>query len=177
MQYRDLFIRNRSGADAKAELRLEYRFERLGHCRGSVFGSSLPGFSLAEFNTALEKGSIFDADAGSEHVTHQRTFGANFDAVGCKNISANLAQYNDFPGGNAGNNLAISAHRNAIAGKVDVALDLAVDKQRLGAADIAFDEDALANDGLITDGSHAAANWLNSRGGGKHGFGWYGSWV
>ena len=76
-------------------------------------------------------------------------FGADVHAVSGRNIAANLAQNHNLARRDAGRHLAVAADGNAVAGKIDAAFDLAVDIQRLCAADFAFDKQALADSGLF----------------------------
>ena len=107
------------------------------------------GVGLADVDAALEERAILDADARRGHVAAQRALGANVHAVRGGDIAAHLAQNDDLAGGDVGRHLAVAAHGHAVAGKVDAALHLAVDKQRLGAGDLALDEQAFADGGLV----------------------------
>ena len=117
---------------------------------GPVTLWELPALLRAsDVDAALEEGAVLDADARRGHVAGQSAFGADVDPVGGGDIAAHLAQNDDFAGGDAGGDLAVAAHGDAVAGQGDAALDLAVDKQRLGAGDLSLDNQALADGGLV----------------------------
>jgi len=115
------------------------------------FGCSGAGlaFRFANVDAALEEGAIFNADAGRGYVAGQGAFSANIDPVGGGDIPANLAQDHNLTGRDAGGHLAVAAHGDAVAGQIDAALDLAVDKQRFGAGDFPFDKQSFADGGLV----------------------------
>ena len=77
-------------------------------------------------------------------------------------IALDLAEDHDFAGADAGRDLAVLAHGDAVAGQVDAALDLAVDIQRFGAGNLALDEEAFADGGLFADEVAAGARCLNA---------------
>jgi len=84
--------------------------------------------SLADIDSALEECSVLDADAGGSDVAGQGALGADVNAIGGGNVALQLAQYDDFAGADAGADHAILAYGHAIAGDIDAALDLAINK-------------------------------------------------
>jgi hypothetical protein len=121
------------------------------------------GFSLANVDAALEESAILDADAGAGHVAGESAVGADIHAIRSRNIAADLAQDDDFARGDAGDHLAVAAHRDAVSGKADAALDFAIDKQRLRAGDVALEDQALADSGLLAGDCLRAAGGLKGR--------------
>src|ERR1017187_9726122 len=130
-------------------LGLNGRFVRLVDRRGH---RARLGIRLANINATLEESAVLDADAGGGHVAGQGTLGANIGASCVANVALHLAQNHDFAGGDASGHLTVGGHSEAVAGKVNAALDLAVYEQRFGARDFTFDVEAFANGGLFTGG-------------------------
>jgi len=115
-------------------------------------------FGLLDVDAALEESAILDADARGRDIAGQSALGANVHAIRGRDIAAHLAQDHNLAGGDAGGDLAVSAYGYAVTGQIDAALDLAVDKQRLGAGDLALDDQTLPDGGLIAGaGSNEAA--------------------
>jgi len=85
-------------------------------------------FGLADVDSTFEESAIFNADAGSGDVSGECSFGTNIDAVGGGDVPTNLAEHDDFASNDACGDLAIATHGYAIAGEIDAALDLAVNK-------------------------------------------------
>jgi len=83
--------------------------------------------ALADVDSALEEGAVFDRDARGDHVAGQRTVAADIDAVAGGQISANFAEDDDLPGIDVGGYHAVAANRNAIAGKIDGPFYSAID--------------------------------------------------
>src|ERR1035438_5097038 len=113
------------------------RLGRLRDCRGGGTGGARLVFGLANVDATFEEGAIFNADARSSHIAGQGAFRADVDAIRSRHIAANFAQNDNFAGGNAGRHLAVAAHGYAVAGETDAALDLAIDKERLRAGNLA----------------------------------------
>ena len=110
------------------------------------------GVGLADVDSALEEGAVFDADASRSHVTGQSAFRTNINTIGRGDVPTNLAEDDDLAGSDVGRDLAIATDGDAIAGQVDAAFDLSIDKQRLRAVNLAFDEQAFADGGLFAGG-------------------------
>ena len=89
------------------------------------------GFWLADVDATLEVGAVFDADAGGSHVAAQRALGADVHAVGGSYVATHFAQDDDFACDYVSRDLSVAANGDAVAGKVDAALDFSVDKKRL----------------------------------------------
>jgi len=98
---------------------------------GGFDGSRRPalGVGLADVDSALEERAILNADTGGSYIAAERAFRADIHTVGRGDIAANLAQNHDFAGSDVGGHLAVTSHGDAIPGKIDAALDLAVDEQ------------------------------------------------
>ncbi len=109
------------------------------------------GFRLLDVDAAFEEGAVFDADARRGHITGQSALGTDVHPVTGGDVAAHLAQNDDLTGTDAGRDLAIAAHGHAIAGQIDAAFDLAIDKERFSAGDLSLDEQALADGGLVAD--------------------------
>ena len=108
----------------------------------------------------------------------KRAFAADVDAVGGMHVAAHLAKNHNFASHDVGRDLAVAADSDAIAGEVDCAFDFAIDVERLGAGDLALDDEALADGGLFAVGDRScccrARRAVCVKGGGgcrTHGFG------
>ena len=135
-------MRSRENGSA---LRVHCDFGGLG-----LYGGRLR-IRLADVDAALEERAIFNADAGRGHVAGEGAFGTDVDAISGIDVALELAEDDDFAGADAGRDIAVLAHRDAIAGNADAALNLAVDEQGFGAGNLALDGEALADAGLLAD--------------------------
>src|SRR5208337_980081 len=126
-----------------------------GSCFGGGRRTGLLGFAisllagLADINPALEIGAVFDADALRDHVSRERAFAPDVHPVAGRQVAANFAQHHDFARRDIGRNHAVAAHGHPVAGQVDGSLHSAVNVKRLRAGDFAFDDQRLAERGLL----------------------------
>ena len=114
-------------------------------CCGPVSG--VAGF--ANVDAALEVRAVFDGDSCGCHISGQRAFAADVDAVAGVDVAAHLAQHYDLAGHDVGCDRAIAADGDTVARKVDRALYLAVDEERFRSRDLALDDEGLADGGLL----------------------------
>jgi hypothetical protein len=132
------------------------RFGLLG-C-GGLCGLGLPGLSLlrllslllggADLHAAFQNGSILNADALRDHITCQRALAADVQAVCALDVALHLAQDYDFAATDVGGDASVVPNGDAVTGKINGALDSAIDVQRFGTADFTFD-DQRAPDGRL----------------------------
>src|SRR5579875_388584 len=125
-------------------------FNRLGRARCHT--RRLTAIGLLDIDSALEEGAVLDADARRSNIAVQSAFGANVHAIGGRDVAAHFAENDHFAGGDVSRHLAVAAYRDTVAGKVDAALDFAIDKQRLRTGDLALDEQSFPDGGLF--GAH-----------------------
>jgi hypothetical protein len=117
--------------------------------------------TATNFDAAFQDGTIFHADANRGHVSGDRAFAADIDAVAALNVSVNLAHDHNLGGNNVGLHNAVAANGDAVVGQADFALDAAIHVKRFRAADFAFDDERTADGGLLdwrADGFNW--NWL-----------------
>jgi hypothetical protein len=150
--------------------------DRLEDLRYSGGRGSRFGIGFADVDTALEESAIFNADAGRSYIAGEGAFGANIHAVSSGDIAANLTQNDNLASGDAGGDLAVATHGNAIAVQVDAALDFAVDEEGFRAGDFAFDKEAFADGSLVGRRYPGAARGFNRRRGGWGGPYWLWRW-
>src|SRR5271167_709675 len=107
----------------------------------------LAGF--ANVNPALEISAVFDADALRDHVPGERAFAADVHAIAGCDVAADFAEYHDLARRNVGRDHTVAAHGHTVTGQVDGTLHPAVNVERLRAGDFAFDNQRLAQRGLL----------------------------
>src|SRR5712692_11416322 len=126
------------------------RFGLLG-CGGLCgLGRSLLGLSLlrlisllldsADLHAAFQNGSVLNADALSDHIPGQRAFAADVQTVRALDVALHLAQDHNFASTDVGGDASVTPNSDAVTGKINGALDSAIDVQRFGAADFTFDD-------------------------------------
>ena len=107
----------------------------------------LAGF--ADVDAALEERSVFDADALRDDIAGQRAFIADVNAIAGIHVAAYFAEDHDLARVDVGGDDSVAPDGYAIAGEVDRTFDASIDIERLGARDLAFDDQRLAYRGLI----------------------------
>src|SRR5208282_5344436 len=105
--------------------------------------------ALADVDAALEERSVFNGNAGSDHVTGEGAVTADVDTVAGREIAADLAKNHDFARVDVGGNDAIASNSDAVARQIDGTLDAAVDIKGLGAGHLALDYKRLADGSLV----------------------------
>ena len=71
---------------------------------------------LADVDTALEERAIFNADASCGHIAGEGAFRTDVHAVSGIDVALELAENDDLAGADAGRDIAVLAHGDAIAG-------------------------------------------------------------
>jgi len=94
----------------------------------------------ADLHAAFQKGSILYADPLGDRIARQRAFAADVQTVRALDVALHLAQDHDFAGTDIGGNAAVASNGHAAFGKIDGALDAAIDVQRFGAAHFTLDD-------------------------------------
>jgi hypothetical protein len=126
------------------------RFGLLG-CGGLCWlGRGLLGLGLlglisllldsADLHAAFQDCSILYADPVGYHIARQRAFAPNIQPVRALDVALHLADDHNFAGTDVGGGAAVTPNGDAVTGKINGALDSAIDVQRLGTADLAFDD-------------------------------------
>src|SRR5271165_600458 len=132
--------------------------DRISQRKGTLaLGSRLFLARLADVDSALEERSIFDRDPLRDHVAGQGAVCADVYPVRGVDVALHLAEHHHFPGLDVSVDLPIAPDGHPVAVKCDRALDLAIDVKRFGAAQLALDDQALADRRLFTRGSGRAA--------------------
>src|SRR5579862_9290006 len=129
--------------------------------------------AFADVDATFEECAVFDGNAGGDDVAGEGAVAANVDPVAGGEIATDFAEHNDLTGIDVGGDYAVASDGDAIACKVDGALDAAIDVERLGAGDFAFDDQRLADGGLIRSGggNRPGSSGLSGghrRAGGRH---------
>jgi len=143
---------------------------RVGSWNGLVFavGLCLVGLSaFANVDAAFEEGAVFNGDAGCDNVAGERAVTANIDAVAGSEIATDFAEHDDFTGIDVGGDYAVASDGDAVAGEVDGTLHAAIDVERFGAGDFAFDDERFADGGLVSSssGDRPGSDWFSGHGG------------
>src|SRR5581483_5036343 len=107
-----------------------------------------------DLNAALQHGTVFHADAGSDDVADKRALAADVKAVTAINISIDLAHDDDFARGDVGRNRAVSTDGDAVIFHDDRAFDPSVNIEGFGTTDFALNHQRAADRGLL----HGSAN-------------------
>src|SRR5207253_1202891 len=112
------------------------------HCRLCWLGRSLLGLSLlrlisllfdsADLHAAFQEGSILYADPVGCHIARQRAFAADIQTVRALDVTLHLADNHNFAGTDVGGDATVTPNGDALTGKINGALDSAIDVQRLG---------------------------------------------
>src|SRR5438270_10439476 len=77
----------------------------------------LAGLStLADVDTALEVGTIFDGDTGRNYVAGEGAVAANVDSIAGRQVAAHFAENDDLAGIDVGRDYAIPPDGHAVAG-------------------------------------------------------------
>src|SRR6267154_1977614 len=106
-------------------------------------------FGVADFDSTLDIGAFFDADAVCDHVAGEHAFAANIQAIGAYDIPLHLAHDHNFIGGNIRRNDSIAPDGDTIAGKVDRSFNAPVNEERFRACNLAFDDERASDSSLI----------------------------
>src|ERR1700690_367173 len=85
-------------------------------------------FGVANFDSTLEDGAFFHADAVCNHVAGEQAFIADIEAIGALDVALNLAHDDDFLGHDVGGNVAVAADSDSILWKANSAFDAAIDE-------------------------------------------------
>ena len=88
-----------------------------------------------------------------DYVSGERAFAAEVEPVRALHVSVHLAHDDYFASADAGLNLAVASNGDTVVGDVDGTFDLAVDEERLGAADLALDDQRASDGGLLHGGA------------------------
>ena len=102
----------------------------------------------ADLNASLQEGSVFNADALGDDVSRQRTLATDIQAVNALDVAGYFAHDHNFAGADIRGDDAVASDGDAVVGKIDGALDLAIDVQRFRSGDLALDYQ-LAADGCL----------------------------
>ena len=93
-----------------------------------------------DLHAAFQNGSVLNADALGDHITRQRAFAADVQTVRALDVALHLAQDHNFAGTDVGGDAAVTSNGDPVIGKINGALDSAIDVERFGAADFTFDD-------------------------------------
>ena len=126
------------------------RFGLLGCGRLYSLGRGLLGFSLlrpigllldrADLHAASQKRSLLYADPMGYHISRQRAVAAEVQAVGALDVALYVANDHNFAGTDVGGDATATPNGDTLTGKINSALDSAIDEQRLGPGDFTFDD-------------------------------------
>ena len=122
------------------------------------FGCCVLFAFVADLDSALERGAIFDADAHGGDVAVHRAFGSDVNAIAALDVASYFAHDHNFAGLDAGIDFAVAADSDSAFRHGDLAFDASVDVEGFGAADLALDDQSAANGGLI-DGGGDGFDW------------------
>ena len=107
-------------------------------------------FGGADLNAPFQKGAVFNADALGDDVSSQRSFAADIQTVDALNIASYFAHDHNFAGADIGGYDAIASDGDAVVGKIDGALDLAINVERFRSSDLALDYERTADRCLLS---------------------------
>src|SRR5205814_7082197 len=106
-------------------------------------------FGFLEIDAALEERAIFNAQAVRYHITGQSTFCTDVNAVADRHVAVKLSHHDDFLGIDVGGNGSVPSDGHPVIGKIDAALNAAVDVKRFGATHFALDDQRTADSSLL----------------------------
>jgi hypothetical protein len=126
---------------------------------GGLCGPGLLGLALlrpiglllggADLHPVFQNGSILNADALRNHLTGQRALAPDVQAVCALDVALHLAQDYDFAATDVGGDASVVPNGDAVTGKINGALNSAIDVQRFGTADFTFDDQRAPDGGLF----------------------------
>src|SRR5713226_5632448 len=93
-----------------------------------------------DLDAAFQHSSVLHADTLGDHIARQRALAANIQTVRALDVALHLADDHNFAGTDVGGDATVTPNSDAVAGKINGALDSAIDVQRFGAADFTFDD-------------------------------------
>ncbi len=108
--------------------------DRLGRCRP---------LDLAHLDRAVQDGAFLDHQTGRANVAVHDPGRLDLDPLGGAHVPGDVTHHHGGLGVDVGLDLSFRADRELVVGKVDPALDVAVDDQILVAGEIALDGDGL----------------------------------
>src|ERR1043166_1208053 len=114
--------------------------------------------SLADIDSALEEGAVFDGDSGCHYVAGERTVAADIYAVAGAQVSLYFAEHYDFAGIDVGRDYAVTSYGHAISRKVDGTFYASIDIERFGSGHLAFNDERFA-DGCLVRGRTGHRTW------------------
>ena len=88
----------------------------------------------ADLHAAFQDCSILYADPVGYHIARQRALAANIQAIRTLDVTLHLADDHNFAGTDVGGDVTVTPNGDAVTGKINGALDSAIDVQRLGTA-------------------------------------------
>jgi hypothetical protein len=103
---------------------LEGRGRRTGRfCRELI---AMRIFFARNFHFAVDLSALFNSDPDGYDISADFAGAANFDAFAAPDCALHFSAHDDFAGIHIGGDLAMRPYRHAAVGKVDRALDFAV---------------------------------------------------
>src|SRR5579872_934565 len=119
---------------------------------------------VANLDRTLQQRSVFNADARGDHISGERAFAANVQTIGAMNIAGDRAHDYYFLGSDIGDDDGVAPNGDAAVSEIDSAFDSSVDIERLGAADVAFDDHGASDRGLLHRGGYVLGWCVSVRG-------------